>query len=128
MGTLFWMRSDKPMEIEAFAGMLSPEAMAFGLDRTIDWLESGAIPKGQCFSSLYADLIQRPLDAVRQIYDKGGMVFSNETERRIQDYLAAKPQGKFGKHAYSVAEAEDAAARRKLFARYQDYFGVPNEI
>ena len=29
MGTLFWLRSDKPMEVSAFAGMLSPEAMAY---------------------------------------------------------------------------------------------------
>ncbi len=128
MGTLFWIRSDKPLEIKAFAGMLSPETMAAGLNRTIDWLDSGAIPKDQCFSSLYADLIQAPVEAVRKVYDKAGMEFTEETARRIQDYLASKPQGKFGKHRYSVAEAEEAAARRKLFQRYQDYFGVPNEI
>ena len=128
MGTLFWIRSDKPMEIKAFAGMLSPETMAAGLDRTIDWLESGAISKEQCFSSLYADLISAPVEAVRKIYDKAGMAFTDETAQRIRDYLAAKPQGKFGKHAYSVVEAEEATQRRRLFRRYQDYFGVPNEV
>ncbi|HLG86804.1 MAG TPA: sulfotransferase [Alphaproteobacteria bacterium] len=128
MGTLFWIRSDKPMEVKAFAGMLSPEAMAFGLNRTIDWLESGAIPKDQCMSSLYADLIQQPVEAIRKIYDKGGLDFTPAHEARIRDYLAAKPQGKHGRHAYSVAEAEEAARRRNLFKRYQDYFGVPNEI
>lgn len=128
MGTLFWMRSGKPMEVKAFAGMLSPEAMAFGLNRTIDWLESGAIPKAQCFSALYSDLIQQPVEAVRRIYERGGLEFSAETGRRIQDYLALKPQGKFGRHAYSLAEEEEARARRKLFSRYQGYFGVPNEI
>jgi len=55
-------------------------------------------------------------------------VFTEITAQRIRDYLAAKPQGMYGKHNYSVAEAEDAAARRKLFARYQSYFNVPNEI
>jgi hypothetical protein len=128
MGTLFWIRSDKPMEVAAFAGMLSPETMAAGLERSIDWLEHGDIPKAQCFSSLYADLIQAPVEAVRAIYDKTGMVFTEQTAQRIRDYLAAKPQGKFGRHRYDVAEAEAAAARRKLFARYQSYFGVPNEI
>lgn len=128
MGTLFWMRSDKPMEVKAFAGMLSPEAMAWGLNRTIDWLESGAIPKDQCMSSLYADLVQQPVEAVRRIYEKGGLEFAPATEARIRDYLAAKPQGKFGRHAYSVAEEAEAARRRGLFRRYQDYFGVPNEI
>jgi hypothetical protein len=128
MGTLFWIRSDKPMEIKAFAGMLSPEAMAWGLNRSIDWLENGDIPKDQCFNSLYADLIQSPVEAVRAIYDKAGMPFTEQTAGRIRDYLAHKPQGKFGKHAYSIAEAQEAAERRRLFRRYQDYFRVPNEI
>lgn len=128
MGTLFWIRSDKPMEIKAFAGMLSPEAMAYGLNRTIDWLEDGAIPKDQCFNSLYADLIQSPVEAVRKIYDKAGMAFTADAERRIRDYLAAKPQGKFGKHQYGLANAAETARLRQLFSRYQSYFGVPNEI
>ncbi len=128
MGTLFWIRSDKPMEVKAFAGMLSPEAMAWGLDRTIDWLEAGEIPKNQCFSSLYADLIQSPVEAIRKIYDKTGMEFTDAMAERIRTYLAAKPKGKFGKHKYGIAEAEEADQRRKLFSRYQSYFGVPNEV
>jgi hypothetical protein len=127
MGTLFWIRSDKPMEIKAFAGMLSPETMAWSLNRVIDWLESGVIPKDQVMSSLYADLIQAPVEAVRKIYDQAGMAFTDETAARIRAYLTAKPQGKFGKHAYSLAEAEEAQRRRALFARYQNYFNVPNE-
>jgi hypothetical protein len=128
MGTLFWMRSDKPMEVKAFEGLLSPEVMAFRLNRIIDWLESGAIPKSQCFSSLYADLIREPIAAVRRIYQKGGIEFSPETERRMADYLSQKPQGKFGRHRYGIAEQAEALARRRLFERYQAYFGVPNEI
>jgi hypothetical protein len=128
MGTLFWIRSDKPMEVKAFAGMLSPETMAAGLDRVIDWLESGAIPKAQVMSSLYADLIQSPVEAIRLIYERSRMDFTEATAGRIRDYLADKPQGKFGKHKYDVAEAEEAKRRRGLFRRYQEYFGVPNEI
>jgi hypothetical protein len=128
MGTLFWIRSDKPMEIKAFAGMLSPEAMAWGLNRSIDWLESGEIPKDQCASSLYADLIQSPVEAVRKVYERTGMDFTDQAAQRIRDYLADKPQGKFGKHNYGVADADHIAARREIFARYQSYFSVPNEI
>ena len=77
---------------------------------------------------LYADLIQSPVEAIRKIYDKTGMEFTEAMAQRIRDYLAAKPQGKFGKHKYGIAEAEEAAERRKLFSRYQSYFDVPNEI
>ena len=79
-------------------------------------------------SSLYADLVQQPVDAVRRIYEKGGLEFTASTEARIRDYLAAKPQGKFGRHAYSLSEETEAARRRGLFQRYQDYFGVPKEV
>ena len=128
MGTLFWIRSDKPMEVKAFAGMLSPEAMAYGLNRTIDWLENGDIPADQCFNSLYADLIREPVEAVRKIYDKAGMAFTEAAAQRIRDYLAAKPKGKYGKHNYEIADAEETARLRQLFARYQSFFSVPNEI
>jgi hypothetical protein len=128
MGTLFWIRSDKPMEIKAFAGMLSPEAMAYGLNRTIDWLETGEIPADQCFSSLYADLIREPVEAVRKVYDKAGMAFTEAAAQRIRDYLAAKPKGKYGKHHYEIADAEETARLRRLFGRYQSFFNVPNEI
>jgi hypothetical protein len=128
MGTLFWIRSDRPMEVKAFAGMLSPEAMAWGLNRSIDWLENGDIPRDQCFSSLYADLIREPVAAVRKVYEKAGMEFTQAMAQRIRDYLDAKPKGKFGTHRYDMADAEETARRRKLFARYQDYFTVPNEI
>lgn len=127
MGTLYWMRSERPMDVKAFAGMLSPEAMAYGLNRTIDWLEAGAIPKAQCMNSLYLDLLADPAAAVKAIYEKAGIPFTAETEKRIRDYLAAKPQGKHGKHRYEVGDAAEIARRRAIFQRYQDYFGVPAE-
>jgi len=126
-GTIFWMRSDKPMRVAAFEGLLSPETMAARLDRIIGWLEGGAIPKQQCASSLYADLIAHPVEAVRRVYERCELEFTAETEGRVRRYLAQKPQGKFGRHAYAVAESDDLRRRRGLFARYQAFFGVPDE-
>jgi hypothetical protein len=128
MGTLFWIRSDKPMEIKAFESLLSPEVMALRLGGIIDWLEQGVIPREQCFSSLYADLVGRPVEALQGLYERGGMEFSAATAARIRDYLAVKPQGKHGRHLYGVAEAAEVARLRQVFARYQDYFRVPNEV
>ena len=128
MGTLFWIRSDKAMKPEAFLGMLQPEAMVYSLERSIDWQESGEIPRDRCFNSLYADLIQSPIEAVHKIYEKTGMEFTEAAAQRIRDYLDAKPKGKFGKHQYEMADAEETARLRQLFSRYQTYYGVPNEI
>ena len=45
----------------------------------------------------------------------------------MRDYLAQKPQGKFGRHRYSVGEQEENARKRAFFRRYQDYFDCPDE-
>jgi hypothetical protein len=42
------------------------------------------------------------------------------------DYLASKPQGKFGRHDYRVDESR--REERALFRRYQDAYGVPDEV
>jgi hypothetical protein len=73
-------------------------------------------------------LIQAPVEAVRKVYERAGMEFTETTAQRIRDYLAAKPQGKFGKHQYETADAAEHARLRGIFARYQSYFDVPNEI
>lgn len=59
-GTFYWMRSDKPLDVTSFESLLSPEHMAARLERVIDWLEDGTIPRAQCANSRYADLIDAP--------------------------------------------------------------------
>lgn len=126
-GTFFWMRSNKPLDVKAFEGLLSPEMMAMNLERTIDWLEDGAIPKSQVSHSLYADLISDPQTALAKVYARIGLDFSDQARAKMQAYLDAKPKAKFGKHKYSIGEAEEIAKKREYFKRYQDYYGVPVE-
>lgn len=126
-GTFFWMRSDKPLDVKAFEGLLSPEMMSMNLNRIVDWLEAGDVPKEQVSHSLYADLITNPAEALAKIYGQIGLEFSVDSKQQMEDYLANKPKAKFGKHEYSIGEEQEIAEKRKFFARYQDYFGVPNE-
>ncbi len=126
-GTIYWMRSDRAMRVEAFEGLLSPEVMAARLERIIDWLEQGTIPRSRCSSSLYADLVARPIETVRGVYAWAEMELPPSAEQRMRDYLAHKPQGKFGRHEYEIGAPADVARRRALFRRYQDYFRVPDE-
>ncbi len=126
-GTFYWMRSDKPMDVAAFEGLLSPEHMAARLDRVIDWLEAGAIPREQCANSLYADLVDQPLEAIRRIYRQIGLGLTPEVEREMIRYLEDKPQGKFGVHQYAVGESDETRGKRACFRRYQQYFSVPDE-
>ena len=127
-GTFFWMRSDKPLDVVAFEGLLNPRSMAANLDRIIDWLESDTIPKSRCHNSLYANLVEQPLNALAEVYAQLGFELTTETRNAMQDYLQAKPKAKFGRHEYSVGDSEDIARKRQYFARYQHYFNVPDEL
>lgn len=128
LGTLFWMRSDKPLDVAAFEALLTPEAVAWRLYQTIDWLESGAIPRAQVFSSGYAELLQAPIDNIGRLYGEMGFSLSESAATAMRDYLAHKPQGKFGVHRYEVGQREQIARERAHYQRYQDYFDVPNEV
>jgi len=97
------------------------------LNRIVDWIEAGDVPNDQVSHSLYADLITEPIDALAKIYTQLGLEFSDQSSRRMRQYLANKPKEKFGKHEYSVGEAQEILIKREFFARYQEYFKVPDE-
>ena len=122
------MRSDKPFDASAFENLLTHEAVAARLNQVIDWTESGRIPAERLFNFKYATMIEQPIDGIRQLYHDAGLTLSAEAEQRMRDYIAAKPQGKFGKHHYDLGEQEQIARARRHFQRYQDYYGVPNEV
>lgn len=126
-GTFYWMRSDKPLDVTSFESLLSPEHMAARLERVIDWLEDGTIPRAQCANSRYADLIDAPLAALRKVYRQIDLPLDVEVEAHMARYLEGKPQGKFGAHQYDVGEDDAAHRKRQCFRRYQRYFDVPDE-
>ena len=128
LGTLYWMRSDKRFEAASFERLMTAEAYAASLDRVIDQIESGAIPRAQIHDFLFADLMSRPLDALAGLYRALGLDFSPEARAAAAHYLEHKPRGKFGQNVYDVGERERIARERTLFERYQRFHGVPNEV
>jgi hypothetical protein len=128
LGTFYWMRSDKPFDASAFENLLTHEAVAARLNQVIEWSDNGSIPVERLSNFKYATMIEQPIDGIRALYKQAGMPFSSEAEQRMRDYIAVKPQGKFGKHHYELGEQEQIARARRHFQRYQDYFDVPNEV
>lgn len=124
IGTLRWSRSDKPFDPGSFAQFLRPEVTAAGLERIIDQIESGRVPRGQIFNIQYAELMRQPLEAIRTLYRQMGLTLEGDTELCIRNFLDNKPKGKFGAHQYEASADTDA---RTHFSRYQAYFGVENE-
>ncbi|UZW57382.1 sulfotransferase [Sphingobium sp. JS3065] len=74
---------------------------------------------GHCLDIGYRDLVSDPLGTVRRIYAHYGLQMSEETAAAMETWLAANPQGKHGKHAYSSEEygISDADVR-SAFADY----------
>jgi len=66
-----------------------------------------------------------PIGSVRRIYDHFGQELSAEGEKRLQEWQAAHPQGKHGKHAYEKKEfGVDEKEILDRFAGYMEYFGL----
>jgi hypothetical protein len=126
MGALYYMRSDAPFNAELFEHIVMGEATAARLERVMDQREQGVVPAANIADSRYQDLMDDPIACIEAIYAHFGMTLSDSARGAMLDYLAAKPRGKFGAHAYSVDEGR--AGERALFRRYQRYYGVPDEV
>jgi hypothetical protein len=128
LGTLYWMRSDKAFDAASFERLMTPEAYAGSLNRVIDQIESGQIPRAQIHDFLFADLMRDPLDAISGLYQAMGIEFPDQGRQAVSDYLAHKPKGKFGQNVYSVGDPEAIALERAIFARYQAFHKVTDEV
>ena len=52
----------------------------------------------------YLDLVRNPMGVVRQIYARLGEQLSPEAEAKMERFLGENPQGKWGRHKYSLAD------------------------
>lgn len=128
LGTLYWMRSSQDFDAGAFENLMTPEAGAARLNGVVDLLDSGTVPTAQIHHFLYADLVGTPAEALTRLYQEFGEPVSPDALKAMQRYLENKPQGKFGKHNYSIGERQEIELKRGLYERYQSYFGIPNEF
>ncbi len=128
LGTLYWMRSDKPFDATAFERLMTPEAYAHSLNRVIGQIEDGTIPRSRIHDLLFADLMAQPQETIVRLYQQMGLQLSEQASSSVLNYLSQKPQGKFGKHQYSVGERDQIARERKIFVRYQQFHHVPEEV
>jgi hypothetical protein len=128
LGTLYWMRSSKTFDASAFESLLTPESGALRLENMIEQLEGGTIPREQLHNFLYADLVQRPLEALQRLYQETRLELAPQARQNMHGYLQHKPQGKFGTHTYSIGEREENERKRACFRRYQQYFNCPDEL
>jgi hypothetical protein len=126
MGTLYYMRSDQSFNAQLFDNIIMGAATAQRLERVIAQREQGIVPAANIADSRYQDLMDDPMACIASIYAHFDMPLTPLARVRMQDYLRAKPKGKFGQHSYEVDKRK--ARDRPLFKRYQDLYDVPDEL
>jgi len=128
LGTIYWMRSDKVFDSNAFGELMMAEATAHRLEHVMDQCAQGIIPEQQIFNSSYQQLLEQPLVAIEAFYNFFDLPLTAKSRAAMQAYLDSKPKGKFGSHQYAIDDASEVAASRKFFQRYQQHYQVANEI
>jgi len=94
-----------------------------------DERKAGKLPEGQIVDLRYADLMADPVAAMRGVYERWQLPFSDALAERIRSHLAARPKDRHGAHDYAFADTGlDLETERRRYADYQDYFGVPSEV
>ena len=103
LGTIYWMRSDKAFDAAAFERVFQPQSIAVGMNLVIDQIERGEIPRAQIHDFQFADLISRPVEAVRSLYERAGLSWS----AGAQAAMAAS-----GDRPMAVAKGQDSPRGR----------------
>ncbi|CAF3223663.1 unnamed protein product [Rotaria socialis] len=80
---------------------------------------SHSTPHKTIFDVDYNDLAEQPIATVRRIYDHFNLSWSEEFEKAMNAWLRANPQGKQGRHRYSLDEY--GLTIEEIETRYADY-------
>jgi hypothetical protein len=128
IGTIQWGRSDHPFKGDSWDYIVDPAFAASRLNHVIDQLESGVVPKERIFHIQYADLTGNPIEKMKAMYRHFDLPLSAQGLAGMERYVRDNPRMARPKHEYAVTQGPTEVAReRALFARYQQYFQIPNE-
>ncbi|MFA5524671.1 MAG: sulfotransferase [Tissierellales bacterium] len=127
VGTLFWVRSDKPIGEDALAQVTNPANLAATLNQAVERIESGVIPRDQIANVQYQDFVNAPMDTISKLYAELGIELTETARTAIETYLIENPRESRPAHKYSTGKADLYEEERKLFTRYEQFFNVSRE-
>src|SRR5262249_45497598 len=128
LSAILWMRSDD-VDPAIIAASFGGEAFAAQLEGAMRFRDSGAADAARFHDVRYQDLMADPWGTIAGVYARFDLEFTREARARMEQYLARKPKGKFGRHEYSFADLGlDLDTERARFARYQERYGVKSEV
>jgi ADP-dependent phosphofructokinase/glucokinase len=127
VGTLFWIRSDKPLNDLAIAQLTNPAGLAALFNNVMDQIEQGKIPAAAVHSIQYLEFIKDPVATVEDLYRQLGFSMTDRARRAMQTYIREHPRESRPAHKYDSGDAERLTQERSLFERYQSRFKVESE-
>jgi len=99
------------------------EELAMEMDKAME--KRNSLNPKSFYDVQYRDLTGDPIGTVKRIYEYFGRKVSPGHERRMQVWIRDNPQGKRGRHHYSVEDfGLDPAEVRKRFNDYQERFSI----
>jgi hypothetical protein len=88
-------------------------------------LQARAAHPGRVYDVAYRDLVRDPITALRGIYGHFGLPLSGTAEEAMRVWLVAHPQGKHGRHRYSLEQfGLDKGTIDRLFPDYPQCFSL----
>ena len=99
-----------------------------GTQRMIAVGDDAGLPEPVCHVH-HLDLVSDPVATVEQVYGHFGLALPSAAARGMERYVAAQPNGGYGRHAYRLEDhGLDADAERDKFRAYMLRFGVSPEL
>jgi hypothetical protein len=114
------------------------DSAAIGQEESLRWLEGtqrmiavgddAGLAEPVCHVH-YLDLVSDPVSTVEQVYGHFGLALPSAAVREMERYVAAQPNGGYGRHEYHFEDhGLDAEAERQKFLGYMLRFGVSPEL
>lgn len=127
VGTILWMRSDRPMDPRAIAQLTNPSGLKRHFDRVLDQIDAGQVPADQIRHVQYLDFVADPMGTVEKLYRELNMPLTAEARTAMENYLREHPRESRPAHKYSDADEAQRATEYTLFERYLTRFDVKTE-
>lgn len=127
VGTIMWMRCEKPFKGESLAYLTDPYLAASRFNQIIDQIEAGEIPEKQIFHMLYRDLVKDTMGTLTAMYEHFGVPLTERGRDGMENYLRESPRDNRPPHRFSIGSPEAVAQARDAFRHYQEYFDIPEE-
>ena len=118
-----YFNEDELINLKIILQQMVPTSIDIRINGIIEFNNREPSPKS-IFDIKYEDLIKDPIDTVHRIYDHFDFLkWSDEFEEAMRKWLIDNPQGKQGRHSYSLTEFNlESQMDKQLYKNYEKMF------